>query len=60
MAFITLAEASHAPDTNVRMSGDRERDMTSPVCPVNDVVCCPVSMSHRALHNIFKRKLFSF
>lgn len=45
----TLAEASQAPDTNVRISGDKERDMTSPVCPVNDVVCCPVSMSHKAL-----------
>ena len=45
----TLAEASQAPDTNVRISGDRERDITSPVCPVNDVVCCPVSMSQRAL-----------
>jgi hypothetical protein len=48
---LTLAEASQAPDTNVRISGERERDMTSPVCPVKDVVCCPVSMSHRALRD---------
>jgi hypothetical protein len=31
--FITLAEASHAPDTNVLKSGERDNDMTSPVCP---------------------------
>ena len=31
---ITLADASQAPDTKVRMSGERERDMTSPVWPV--------------------------
>lgn len=36
---LTLAEASHAPETNVRMSGARDRDMTSPVCPMNDVHC---------------------
>ena len=35
----TLAEASQAPDTNVRISGDNESDMTSPVWPVNDVHC---------------------
>ena len=45
----TFAEASHAPDTNVLMSGASERLITSPVWPVNDVVCCPVSISHRAL-----------
>lgn len=45
----TLAEASHAPDTNVRMSGDIESDITSPVCPMNDEHCWPVSMSHNAL-----------
>jgi len=44
-----LADASQAPDTNVLMSGDRERLITSPVWPLNEVVCCPVSMSHRAL-----------
>ena len=46
---ITLAEASHAPETNVFMSGDIERDITSPVCPWKLVVCWPVSISHRAL-----------
>jgi len=45
----TLAEASQAPDTNDLMSGATERLMTSPVCPLKDVVCCPVSMSHNAL-----------
>lgn len=44
----TLAEASHAPDTNVRVSGARDKDITSPVCPVNDVICWPVSISQRA------------
>jgi len=28
-----LAEASHAPETNVFISGDNESDITSPVCP---------------------------
>jgi hypothetical protein len=46
---ITLAEASQAPDTKDRMSGDTDRDITSPVCPVKEVVCCPVSISHKAL-----------
>ena len=45
----TLADASQAPDTKVRMSGERERDITSPVWPVYVVDCCPVSMSQRAL-----------
>merc|ERR1712241_1390317 len=44
----SLADASQAPDTKVRMSGERERDITSPVWPVYVVDCCPVSMSHRA------------
>ena len=47
--LFTLAEASQAPETKVRISGDRDNDMTSPVCPVKDVVCWPVSMSHSAL-----------
>jgi hypothetical protein len=46
---LTLAEASQAPDTNERMSGASDRLITSPVCPANEVVCCPVSMSHSAL-----------
>lgn len=29
----TLAEASQAPDTNVLMSGAKDRLITSPVCP---------------------------
>lgn len=48
---LTLAEASQAPDTNVLMSGESDKLMTSPVWPVNDVVCWPVSMSHKALEN---------
>lgn len=47
--LVTFADASQAPDTNVRMSGERDKLMTSPVWPVNDVVCWPVSMSHKAL-----------
>ena len=47
----TFAEASHAPETKVRISGERERDMTSPVWPVYVVHCCPVSMSQSALKN---------
>ncbi|KAG7280233.1 hypothetical protein CRUP_037594 [Coryphaenoides rupestris] len=35
----SLMEASHAPDTKVRKSGDRDRLMTSPLCPENTVVC---------------------
>ena len=35
----TLADASQAPETNVRISGDNESDITSPVWPVNDVHC---------------------
>lgn len=31
------------------MSGDKDKDITSPVCPMKDVHCWPVSMSHRAL-----------
>ena len=45
----SLADASHAPDTNSRVSGARDRLITSPVCPAKVVVCWPVSMSHRAL-----------
>lgn len=44
-----LAEASQAPDTKQRMSGDNESDITSPVCPTNVVHCCLVSISHNAL-----------
>ena len=31
VVYYTLADASQAPDTKVRMSGERERDITSPV-----------------------------
>lgn len=48
----TFAEASHAPETKVRISGERERDMTSPVWPVYVVHCCPVSMSQSALKKL--------
>lgn len=54
-----LAEASHAPDTKVRMSGERLKDITSPVCPRKEVTCWPVSISHNALedkHLIFLNK----
>lgn len=34
-----FALASHAPDTNVRVSGAKDRDITSPVCPINEVHC---------------------
>lgn len=50
----TLAEASHAPDTNVLMSGDKDKLITSPVWPVKAVVCWPVSISHRALKTEWK------
>ena len=49
IARLTLAEASHAPETKVFISGANDRDITSPVCPWKLVVCCPVSISHRAL-----------
>jgi len=45
-----FALASHAPDTKVRVSGANDRDITSPVCPMNEVHCWPVSMSHKALN----------
>lgn len=46
----SLAEASQAPEMNVRMSGESDNDITSPVWPVNAVTCWPVSMSQRALN----------
>lgn len=46
---LTLAEASQAPETKERMSGAKDRLITSPVWPVKDVVCWPVSISHKAL-----------
>lgn len=54
----SFADASHAPEINVLISGERERDITSPVCPVKDVHCCPVSISHNAL-KILYLKYFS-
>jgi len=46
---VTFAEASHAPDTNDLLSGDNDKLITSPVWPLNVVVCCPVSISQSAL-----------
>ena len=45
----TFADASQAPDTKDLLSGESDRLITSPVWPLNVVVCCPVSMSHKAL-----------
>lgn len=42
----SLADASHAPETNALQCGDSDNAITSPVCPKNDVTCCPVSISH--------------
>lgn len=39
LTWQTLAEASHAPETKVLMSGDRDKLITSPVWPVKAVVC---------------------
>lgn len=52
----SLAEASQAPETNILVSGARDRLITSPVWPANVVVCWPVSMSHRALSNKHKHR----
>lgn len=46
----SFALASHAPDTKVRESGANDKDITSPVCPMNEVHCWPVSISHKALN----------
>ena len=43
----SLAEASQAPLTKARHCGDRDKAITSPVCPRKEVTCWPVSMSHR-------------
>lgn len=51
----SFAEASQAPETKVRRSGDRDRLMTSPLWPENTVVCWLVSMSHSALGTKSKR-----
>lgn len=42
-----FADASHAPDTKARQCGDSDNAITSPVCPINEVACWPVSMSHK-------------
>ncbi|KAH9521683.1 hypothetical protein DERF_005317 [Dermatophagoides farinae] len=34
-----ITDASQAPDTNVRISGASDNDITSPVWPVNEVHC---------------------
>lgn len=45
----TLEVASHAPDTNVLLSGPTDRLITSPVCPWKAIVCWPLSISHSPL-----------
>ena len=45
-----MAEASHAPDTKVLPpSLHKDRLITSPVWPIKEVNCCPVSISQRQL-----------
>lgn len=51
----SLALASHAPETKVRISGANDRDITSPVWPRNEVHCWPVSISHRALQRNIRK-----
>lgn len=41
-----LADASQAPDTKALQWGDNDNAITSPVWPINDVTCWPVSISH--------------
>ena len=51
-----FAVASHAPEIKVFLSSVKDKDMTSPVCPVNARVCIPVSISQSALKNKFSLK----
>ena len=46
----SLALASQAPDRNTRLSGNRDRNMTSPVWLANCVTSVLFSMSQRPLH----------
>lgn len=45
----SLARESQAPEMKVFMSGDRARDMQSPMWLVKITFCLPVSRSHRQL-----------
>lgn len=45
----SLARESQAPEMKVFMSGDRARDMQSPMWLVKMIFCLPVSRSHRQL-----------
>lgn len=45
----SLARESQAPEMKVDMSGDRPRDMQSPMWLVKTTFCFPVSRSHRQL-----------
>lgn len=45
----SLASESQAPEMKVFMSGDRARDMQSPMWLVKITFCLPVSRSHRQL-----------
>lgn len=42
----TFAVESHAPDTKMFLSGEREMAMTSPVWSAKSIAFTPVSMSH--------------
>lgn len=41
-----LEVASQAPETNMFLSGERDRDMTSPVWSLNSSDLMPASISH--------------
>lgn len=52
----SLARESQAPEMKVFMSGDRARDMQSPMWLVKITFCLPVSRSHRQLMESKKKK----
>lgn len=59
----TLAEASHAPETNTECkSGCNANDITSPVWSVKVTTCCPISISHNALYKyiLLAKSIFLF
>lgn len=55
--LLTFAEASQAPDTNVLISGAKERLITSPVWPPKEVIWFPVSIFHNALGEERKKNI---
>lgn len=59
ISVLTFAEASQAPDTNILWSGETAKLITSPVWPLNAVVCWPVSISHKALQTTQTSQLLS-